>query len=326
MNLNSSPSPFPIQQIAAHIDNNNDDQHHSYQSFGPVNHSSCRIFFNSNRDHMAYYDPHQIYQSREHQPEKNYDYDYDGSTYGIKNRSGESSGLKLSLWKKEDVDYEKSIDYPVKWMSSKTRLNRTAINATEKTKIEGDQYLKMQPYNNNNNNNNNSSSSMENDHLISSSSPIRVCADCSTTKTPLWRSGPKGPKSLCNACGIRQRKARRAVAAAAAAAAASAASGVVADPPTPPPAKMIKVQHKEKIGKNATNSSQVKKRCKTTPPVDAESSLTDESSNKKKKIGNKLEEFLINLSNNLSFHRMFPEDEKDAAILLMALSSGLVHG
>ncbi|KAG9137464.1 hypothetical protein Leryth_019888 [Lithospermum erythrorhizon] len=34
--------------------------------------------------------------------------------------------------------------------------------------------------------------------------------DCNTTKTPLWRSGPKGPKSLCNACGIRQRKARRA--------------------------------------------------------------------------------------------------------------------
>ncbi|KAJ1259657.1 hypothetical protein BS78_10G172700 [Paspalum vaginatum] len=40
---------------------------------------------------------------------------------------------------------------------------------------------------------------------------IRVCSDCNTTKTPLWRSGPCGPKSLCNACGIRQRKARRAL-------------------------------------------------------------------------------------------------------------------
>ncbi|WVZ79658.1 hypothetical protein U9M48_027213 [Paspalum notatum var. saurae] len=40
---------------------------------------------------------------------------------------------------------------------------------------------------------------------------IRVCSDCNTTKTPLWRSGPRGPKSLCNACGIRQRKARRAM-------------------------------------------------------------------------------------------------------------------
>ncbi|XP_010274656.1 PREDICTED: GATA transcription factor 20-like [Nelumbo nucifera] len=37
----------------------------------------------------------------------------------------------------------------------------------------------------------------------------RVCVDCKTSKTPLWRSGPAGPKSLCNACGIRQRKRRR---------------------------------------------------------------------------------------------------------------------
>ncbi|KAF3339645.1 GATA transcription factor 16-like protein [Carex littledalei] len=33
-----------------------------------------------------------------------------------------------------------------------------------------------------------------------------VCANCRTSKTPLWRSGPTGPKSLCNACGIRFRK------------------------------------------------------------------------------------------------------------------------
>ncbi|CAI9764241.1 unnamed protein product [Fraxinus pennsylvanica] len=36
----------------------------------------------------------------------------------------------------------------------------------------------------------------------------KFCADCKTTKTPLWRSGPSGPKSLCNACGIRHRKKR----------------------------------------------------------------------------------------------------------------------
>ncbi|KAI4369373.1 hypothetical protein MLD38_017817 [Melastoma candidum] len=36
----------------------------------------------------------------------------------------------------------------------------------------------------------------------------RFCADCNTTKTPLWRVGPSGPKSLCNACGIRYRKKR----------------------------------------------------------------------------------------------------------------------
>ncbi|XP_076960025.1 GATA transcription factor 15-like [Bidens hawaiensis] len=40
---------------------------------------------------------------------------------------------------------------------------------------------------------------------------IKTCADCGTTKTPLWRGGPAGPKSLCNACGIRSRKKRRAL-------------------------------------------------------------------------------------------------------------------
>ncbi|XWS58121.1 hypothetical protein CRYUN_Cryun08bG0007500 [Craigia yunnanensis] len=39
----------------------------------------------------------------------------------------------------------------------------------------------------------------------------KFCSDCKTTKTPLWRGGPAGPKSLCNACGIRYRKKRRAM-------------------------------------------------------------------------------------------------------------------
>ena len=67
----------------------------------------------------------------------------------------------------------------------------------------------------------------------------KTCADCGTTKTPLWRGGPAGPKvstlsiyqiappgltptldltflslffqSLCNACGIRSRKKKRAI-------------------------------------------------------------------------------------------------------------------
>ncbi|XP_040380617.1 GATA transcription factor 15-like [Oryza brachyantha] len=42
----------------------------------------------------------------------------------------------------------------------------------------------------------------------------RRCANCDTTSTPLWRNGPRGPKSLCNACGIRYKKEERRAAAA----------------------------------------------------------------------------------------------------------------
>ncbi|GKU86929.1 hypothetical protein SLEP1_g1392 [Rubroshorea leprosula] len=39
----------------------------------------------------------------------------------------------------------------------------------------------------------------------------RSCVDCHTTRTPLWRGGPAGPKSLCNACGIKYRKRKKAL-------------------------------------------------------------------------------------------------------------------
>ncbi|GJQ10610.1 hypothetical protein GpartN1_g2401.t1 [Galdieria partita] len=32
------------------------------------------------------------------------------------------------------------------------------------------------------------------------------CVVCGVTDTPLWRSGPKGRKTLCNACGVRWKK------------------------------------------------------------------------------------------------------------------------
>ncbi|XP_047335894.1 GATA transcription factor 16-like [Impatiens glandulifera] len=41
---------------------------------------------------------------------------------------------------------------------------------------------------------------------VESSSNVKICSDCYTSKTPFWRAGPAGPKSLCNACGIRSKK------------------------------------------------------------------------------------------------------------------------
>ncbi|KAK4764914.1 hypothetical protein SAY86_026004 [Trapa natans] len=36
----------------------------------------------------------------------------------------------------------------------------------------------------------------------------RRCLHCATEKTPQWRTGPMGPKSLCNACGVRYKSGR----------------------------------------------------------------------------------------------------------------------
>ncbi|KAK1372529.1 GATA transcription factor [Heracleum sosnowskyi] len=36
----------------------------------------------------------------------------------------------------------------------------------------------------------------------------RKCLHCMTDKTPQWRTGPMGPKTLCNACGVRYKSGR----------------------------------------------------------------------------------------------------------------------
>ncbi|XP_019199325.1 PREDICTED: GATA transcription factor 11-like isoform X2 [Ipomoea nil] len=38
--------------------------------------------------------------------------------------------------------------------------------------------------------------------------PVKKCLHCEVTKTPQWREGPMGPKTLCNACGVRYRSGR----------------------------------------------------------------------------------------------------------------------
>ncbi|CAN8254559.1 unnamed protein product [Cochlearia groenlandica] len=37
---------------------------------------------------------------------------------------------------------------------------------------------------------------------------VRKCMHCEVTKTPQWRLGPMGPKTLCNACGVRYKSGR----------------------------------------------------------------------------------------------------------------------
>ncbi|KAK2654678.1 hypothetical protein Ddye_014534 [Dipteronia dyeriana] len=43
---------------------------------------------------------------------------------------------------------------------------------------------------------------------INDSGSTRKCLHCATEKTPQWRTGPMGPKTLCNACGVRYKSGR----------------------------------------------------------------------------------------------------------------------
>ncbi|KAF5447415.1 hypothetical protein F2P56_011205 [Juglans regia] len=46
------------------------------------------------------------------------------------------------------------------------------------------------------------------DHSSQGPVATRKCMHCEVTKTPQWREGPMGPKTLCNACGVRYRSGR----------------------------------------------------------------------------------------------------------------------
>ncbi|GAV75912.1 GATA domain-containing protein [Cephalotus follicularis] len=43
---------------------------------------------------------------------------------------------------------------------------------------------------------------------VSVAQPPRRCSHCGVQKTPQWRTGPLGPKTLCNACGVRYKSGR----------------------------------------------------------------------------------------------------------------------
>ncbi|KAJ6745733.1 GATA TRANSCRIPTION FACTOR 22-RELATED [Salix koriyanagi] len=210
-----------------------------------------------------------------------------------------NSNFHNSFSSKMEDEAEESGESSVKWMPSKMSLMQkmTTSNCSEIDHKPMKFMLKFhsQQYQNNEINS-------------SSNSNIRVCSDCNTTSTPLWRSGPRGPKSLCNACGIRQRKARRAMAAAAAA----AANGTVISIEASSSTKSCKVNNKVK----KTRTSHVSQNKKLSKPP--ESSLQCQ-----KKLCFK--NLALSLSKNPALQQVLPHDVEEAAILLMELSCGFIH-
>ncbi|KAG2263376.1 hypothetical protein Bca4012_014404 [Brassica carinata] len=158
------------------------------------------------------------------------------------------------------------------------------------------------------------SSDVENGNCSSSGSggdTKKTCVDCGTNKTPLWRGGPAGPKSLCNACGIKSRKKRQ------------AASGIKRED------NKIKnnksndslTLHNQTVKKDKSDSGNVKNAIKTE---------TEDCCNNKKSVkkGSRFLDFGFKVPvmkrSVVEKKRLWMKlgEEERAAVLLMALSCG----
>lgn len=102
---------------------------------------------------------------------------------------GSIRDLKVKDLKKEDGNGNfEAEDISMKCMPLKMRIKlRMMVDQTcSENKVEK-QKLPLSPLGTTNSISSNNSSNHSN-------ITVRVCTDCHTTKTPLWRSGPTGPK------------------------------------------------------------------------------------------------------------------------------------
>ncbi|KAL4589531.1 hypothetical protein LXL04_002438 [Taraxacum kok-saghyz] len=341
--LNSSSTNYSAYPNDFHHEDHLTNQYLSLNSpaSSSLNSITTNMFLNS-----THHDQNRIFDSElQCSPQHQHQGDIHGSqAYNYPTENSDEKGVQLFTWNKsESVNNMDNDQNQLKWMSSKMRVmlkmkkpdpvnlnTNYTWTSREETKIQDHKLPTLAVEETDNSSNSTSSNN---------NTPIRVCSDCYTTKTPLWRSGPRGPKSLCNACGIRQRKARRALAAAAAAAAEN--GNVSINQSIITPLKVKKPHHKDhkkqsngyvtkfnkrKYTKHIATTIEIRPPSSPSSPSPSPSpspSASPCSSSPPRK--NCVEEFLVSLSKNLSFYRVFPQDEKEAAILLMALSCGYAH-
>ncbi|TYG67035.1 hypothetical protein ES288_D05G046700v1 [Gossypium darwinii] len=316
--LNSPPSPFPLEDLKHH------HHHHHLQLFLSLPQHTAS---SSSAHHPTFFSSTDAAATHKPQEPKPYDlkvnnyvsHDGGGGSSDIQQAISSSSSflesaavdLSLSRNRKDDGDdYESVSDrnngssVELKWMSSKMRLTKKMMMNSNcsgppplphnKAAVNDSKY--QYPIQDRD----------ETNYFSKTNNVIRVCSDCNTTTTPLWRSGPRGPKSLCNACGIRQRKARRALEAAAANGETVAAS------------MKIRVHHNKKEIKKSRTVGQYKKELKSK----SGNTCLHHHHHKRKLC---FKEITLSLSKNSGLQRVFPQDVEDAAILLMELSCGLFH-
>ncbi|XP_058727110.1 putative GATA transcription factor 22 [Vicia villosa] len=151
-----------------------------------------------------------------------------------------------------------------------------------------------------------SNEGIQNERYNQGSPTARVCTECQTTSTPLWRSGPVGPKTLCNACGIRQRKARRA----AVEADNSLGHGKEKE-------EKLLVNKCTQFKKNKTSSTSTSAAATITATTTNDSSLSEE-------MMERLDFFLTKVRKKSGFEST-TEEVADTALLLMDISCGYVY-
>ncbi|MCO5593733.1 hypothetical protein L7F22_047750 [Adiantum nelumboides] len=149
---------------------------------------------------------------------------------------------------------------------------------------------------------------------------LRTCTLCGTTRTPLWRSGPEGPKSLCNACGIRVKKTRRLEASL------QVTNGSSLSPST---ISGFKGALKRKLSSDKLKDFTLHKKRRSTAVVSGPNFCRQKVSRYSRKPGGLWDNGLPKLATLLSHNGRSPtndfaEDVEEAAVLLMALSCGLV--
>lgn len=148
------------------------------------------------------------------------------------------------------------------------------------------------------------SGALDPDERPPASGETKACTECHTTKTPLWRGGPCGPMSLCNACGIRYRKKRR---------------------------EAMGLDSSSKAGGGNEHQQQQQRKKKATAAAAAAASKREREREKEpdevtvelRAVGFG-KEVVLKQRRRMRRRRRLGEEER-AAILLMALSSGVVY-